>query len=158
VGWFVALLVAFPIFWMTLAAFKTEIGAVATPPELFFWPTLENFAEVRSRADYPVFAMNSIVISVTATFFAIVIALPAAYAMAFHPSRHTKDLLLWMLSTKMMPAIGVLVPIYLLAYRELHLLDNLPIIIWMLYTFFKEIPKSRFSKRRAWTARGCSTR
>ena len=58
VGWFVALLVVFPIFWMTLAAFKTEIAAVSTPPQLFFTPTLENFAEVRSRADYPVFALE----------------------------------------------------------------------------------------------------
>ena len=50
VGWIAALLMVFPIFWMTLAAFKTEIAAVATPPQLFFTPTLENFAEVRSRA------------------------------------------------------------------------------------------------------------
>ena len=66
-GWAAALLIAFPIFWMTLAAFKTEIVAVATPPQLFFSPTLENFAEVQSRGDYPVFAVNSIVISVGAT-------------------------------------------------------------------------------------------
>ena len=102
---------------MALAAFKTEIDAVATPPLFFFSPTLENFAEVRSRADYPVFAMNSIVISASATLVAIILALPAAFAMAFHPSKRTKDLLLWMLSTKMMPAIGVLIPIYLVFQR-----------------------------------------
>jgi sorbitol/mannitol transport system permease protein len=71
--------------------------------------------------------------------------------MAFVPGRRTKDLLMWMLSTKMMPAVGVLVPIYLL-FKEMGLLDsrvgltavltliNLPIIVWMLYTYFREIP------------------
>ena len=151
-GWLVAILFAFPILWMTLAAFKTEIAAVATPPQLFFSPTLENFAEVRSRADYPVFALNSIFISVGATLIAILIALPASYAMAFHPTKRTKDLLLWMLSTKMMPAVGVLIPIYLI-YKNLGLLDttygliivyflmNLPIVAWMIYSFFKDVPK-----------------
>ena len=151
-GWASALIMVFPIFWMTLAAFKTEIAAIATPPQLFFSPTLENFAEVQSRGDYPVFAMNSIVISVAATLIAILLALPASYAMAFHPSRRTKDLLLWMLSTKMMPAVGVLIPIYLI-YRDLRLLDsiygliiiyvlmNLPIVVWMIYSFFKDVPR-----------------
>jgi sorbitol/mannitol transport system permease protein len=72
--------------------------------------------------------------------------------MAFAPTKRTKDILLWMLSTKMMPAVGVLVPIYLI-YRDFGLLDtrvglvfilclgNLPIVIWMLFTYFKEIPK-----------------
>jgi polyol transport system permease protein len=76
---------------------------------------------------------------------------PAAWAMAFSPTKHTKDILMWMLSTKMMPAVGVLVPIYLI-FKNLNLLDNLggltiilmlidlPIVVWMLYTYFKEIP------------------
>jgi len=151
-GWAAALVVAFPIFWMTLAAFKTEIVAVSTPPQLFFSPTLQNFAEVQSRGDYLIFAGNSIVISASATLIAILLALPAAYAMAFHPTNRTKDLLLWMLSTKMMPAVGVLIPIYLI-YKGLHLLDtvygliiiyilmNLPIVAWMIYSFFREVPK-----------------
>jgi sorbitol/mannitol transport system permease protein len=151
-GWGAALLLFFPILWMVLTGLKTEIEAVSTPPTLVFTPTLENFAAVRERADYVKFATNSVVISVGATALAILIAVPAAYAMAFHPGRRTKDLLLWMLSTKMMPAVGVLVPIYLLA-RSLGALDtrwglilvytliNLPIVLWMLYTFFKEVPK-----------------
>ena len=71
--------------------------------------------------------------------------------MAFAPTKRTKDMLLWMLSTKMMPPVGVLVPIYLL-FKNLGLLDtriglivilclgNLPIVVWMLFTYFKEIP------------------
>jgi sorbitol/mannitol transport system permease protein len=152
VGWLAAGLIFFPIFWMGLTSFKTEIEAVATPPSLFFDPTLENYATVRERADYVHFALNSVVISVGATLLATLIAVPAAYAMAFFPGRRTKDLLLWMLSTKMMPAVGVLIPIYLL-FRDFGALDtrwgltvvytlmNLPIVVWMLYTFFKEVPK-----------------
>ena len=151
-GWAVAALIFFPIFWMALTSFKTELAAVQTPPTLVFAPTLENYAEVQQRADYIRFALNSVVISLGATILALLLAVPGAYAMAFFPGRRTKDTLLWMLSTKMLPPVGVLVPIYLI-FRDLNLLDtrtglvivyaliNLPIVIWMLYTFFKEVPK-----------------
>jgi sorbitol/mannitol transport system permease protein len=152
VGWVVAFLIFFPILWMVMTSFKTEIDAIATPPEIFFHPTLENYAAVRERADYVHFALNSVIISFGATLLAIAISVPASYAMAFFPGRWTKDVLLWMLSTKMMPAVGVLVPIYLIC-KNLGALDsrwgliviytlmNLPITVWMLYTFFKEVPK-----------------
>lgn len=152
VGWLAAFLIFFPIFWMVLTSFKTEIEAIKTPPDLFFTPTIENYVTVRERADYVHFALNSVVISVGATLLAILLAIPAAYAMAFFPGKRTKDLLLWMLSTKMMPAVGVLVPIYLI-FRDLNAIDtrwgliivytlmNLPIVVWMLYTFFREVPK-----------------
>src|SRR5918994_1131608 len=112
-GWSAAAVIFFPIFWMILTSFKTEVEAIATPPKLFFEPTLENYVTVRERADYVHFALNSVIISVGATLLATLIAVPAAYAMAFFPGRRTKDLLLWMLSTKMMPAVGVLSPICL---------------------------------------------
>ena len=151
IGWIAALVMAFPVLWMTLAAFKTEIDAVASPPLLFFHPTLENFAEMQERVDYVAHAWNSISVAFGATALAIVIAAPAAYAMAFFPGRRTHGILLWMLSTKFMPAVGVLVPIYLLL-RDTGLLDtrtgliiitllsNLPIVVWTLYSFFKEVP------------------
>ncbi|MEW9308943.1 carbohydrate ABC transporter permease [Labrys neptuniae] len=150
VGWLGALVMFFPIFWMLLAAFKTEIDAVG-PPELFFRPTLENFVEVNARANYFAYALNSILESLGATAISLALAVPAAYAAAFFPTSRTKDLLLWMLSTKMMPAVGVLVPMYLL-FRDTGLLDtriglvilftlsNLPIVVWMLYSFFKDVP------------------
>jgi len=151
-GWVVALVIFFPILWMGMTSLKTEIQAIETPPVVFFTPTLENYTVVRERADYLHFALNSILISVGATLLAIVIAVPAAYAMAFFPGKRTKDVLLWMLSTKMMPAVGVLVPIYLLAKSlgaldsrwgliVIYMLMNLPIVVWLLYTFFKEVPK-----------------
>lgn len=149
-GWLSAFLMFFPILWMTLAAFKTEIDAVA-PPTLFFTPTLENFAVVNERANYPLYALNSVLESFGATLLALILGVPVAYATAFFPGKRTKDLLLWMLSTKMLPAVGVLVPMYLL-YRDAELLDtrtgliilftlsNLPIVVWMLYSFFKDVP------------------
>ena len=152
VAWAVALVIFFPIIWMVLTSFKTEIEAVATPPTLFFSPTLENYRDVAfGRANYLHCAWNSVYISFGSTALALLIAVPAAYAMAFFPTGRTKDMLLWMLSTKFMPAVGVLVPIYLI-FRDTGLLDvrfgllvvytlvNLPIVVWMLFSFFKEVP------------------
>lgn len=150
-GWGAASLMFFPIAWMVLTSFKTEIMAVSTPPALIFQPTLDNYTTVQARADYVGFAINSVVLSVGATALALLIAVPAGYAMAFFPSKRTRGTLLWMLSTKMLPPVGVLVPIYLL-FKQFNLIDshlglilvyalmNLPIIIWMLFTFFKEVP------------------
>lgn len=152
IGWLIGFLIFFPILWTVLTSFKTEGTAIATPPQflLFQW-TAENYAEVNSRSDYFKHFMNSVVISVGSTLLGLLIAIPAAWAMAFAPTKRTKDVLLWMLSTKMLPAVGVLVPIYLL-FRDTGLLDtrlgltlvltmsNLPIIVWMLYTYFREIP------------------
>jgi sorbitol/mannitol transport system permease protein len=151
-GWFAAIIIFFPIFWMLLTSFKTEVAAVAIPPQLFFQPTLENYVSIQDRADYFSYALNSIVISVGSTLLALILAVPAAYAMAFFPTKRTRGTLLWMLSTKMLPPVGVLVPIYLL-FRDSGLLDtrigltiiytliNLPIVVWMIYTFFKDVPK-----------------
>jgi sorbitol/mannitol transport system permease protein len=152
IAWAAALLTFFPIFWMVLASFKTEAQAVQTPPVLFFQPTLENYTDIFERADYLSFALNSVVISFASTAIMLAIAVPAAFAMAFYPTARTRGTLLWMLSTKMLPAVGVLVPIYLIS-KSLGLLDswtvliivyvlsNLPIGIWMLFTFFRETPK-----------------
>ncbi|WP_170578578.1 carbohydrate ABC transporter permease [Ruegeria arenilitoris] len=151
-AWAVGLLIFFPILWTILTSFKTEAQAIASPPLFlnFDW-TLENYAIVQERSDYMRFLWNSVIIAGGSTILGVIIAVPAAWAMAFVPSKRTKDILLWMLSTKMLPAVGVLYPIYLLFIR-LGLLDthgglvvvlmliNLPIIVWMLYTYFREIP------------------
>jgi sorbitol/mannitol transport system permease protein len=151
-AWSVALLIFFPVLWTILTSFKTEVSAVANPPELLSadW-TLENYAEVWNRTDYPRFFMNSVIISVGSTLLGLLIAIPAALSMAFVPNNRTKDLLMWMLSTKMMPSAAVLIPMYLI-FQKTGLFDtrfglvlalmlmNLPVIIWMLYTYFKEIP------------------
>lgn len=151
-AWGIGLGIFFPILWTILTSFKSEGQAIADPPLflMFDW-TLENYAAVRERSDYMKFLTNSIVIAGGSTLLGILVAIPAAWSMAFVPSKRTKDILLWMLSTKMLPAVGVLYPIYLL-FIELGILDtrsglvivlmliNLPIIVWMLYTYFREIP------------------
>ena len=151
-AWIVAFIIFFPILWTILTSFKSELDAIAMPPKfLFFNWTLENYVEVQQRSNYLHYAFNSIVLSVGANIVGLIFAVPAAWSMAFAPGKRTKDLLMWMLSTKMMPAVGVLVPIYLV-FKSLGLLDsllgiglvlmliNLPLLIWMLYTYFKEIP------------------
>ena len=151
-AWSVALLIFFPVFWTILTSFKTEASAVASPPEFLGadW-TLVNYADVWARSDYPRFFLNSVIISIGSTLLGLAIAIPAAWSMAFVPGKRTKDLLMWMLSTKMMPAAAVLIPMYLL-FQKTGLFDtriglvlalmlmNLPVIIWMLYTYFKDIP------------------
>ena len=152
-AWLAGFLIFFPILWMVLTSFKTELEAFSTPPSFvsFHW-TIENYVTVQERSNYFHHALNSIIIAGGSTLLALLIAIPASWSMAFSPTKRTKDLLLWMLSTKMMPPVGVLVPIYLI-YRNLGLLDsltglvvilclgNLPIVVWMLFTYFKEIPK-----------------
>src|SRR5260370_18928987 len=119
-AWVVAFLIFFPILWTFLTSFKSELDAFAVPPKfLFFNWTMENYFEVQSRSNYLRFAYNSIVLSIGANLVGLLIAVPAAWSMAFAPGKRTKDLLMWMVSTKMMPAVGVLVPNYQL-FLDLH--------------------------------------
>jgi sorbitol/mannitol transport system permease protein len=149
-AWVIALLLFFPILYAFLTSLKTEPEAIAG---FSLWPsgTFENYIAVNTQRDYFKPFMNSVILSVGSTIVALIIAIPAAWAMAFSPTKRTKDILMWMLSTKMMPAVAVLVPIYLI-FRNAGLLDtrigltimltfiNLPIVVWMLYTYFREIP------------------
>lgn len=152
IAWTIGIVIFFPILWIIVLSFKTEGDAIRTPIEVLTsaW-TLESYAVVQVRSDYFKHFNNSVIIAVGSTLVGILVAVPAAWSMAFVPSRRTRGILMWMLSTKMLPAVGVLYPIYLL-FIELGILDsriglvvilmliNLPIIIWMLYTYFKEIP------------------
>ncbi|MFV0411237.1 MAG: carbohydrate ABC transporter permease [Paracoccus sp. (in: a-proteobacteria)] len=149
-AWLVALLIFFPILYTIITSFKTEQEAIAGISLIPSF-TLESYREVQSQYNYFRPFTNSVIIALGSTFLALLVAIPAAWAMAFSPTRRTKDILMWMLSTKMMPAVAVLVPIYLIVLR-LGLMDsrsalvvilmlmNLPIVVWMLYTYFREIP------------------
>ena len=153
IAWTIGLLIFFPVLWTVLTSFKTEGQAINDPPLfLFFDWTLENYAIVQERSDYMKFLWNSIFVAGGSTLLGLLIAVPAAWSMAFVPTKRTKDILLWMLSTKMLPAVGVLYPIYIgciklglldsrLALVIILMLINLPIIVWMLYTYFREIPR-----------------
>ena len=150
-AWVITLLIVFPLIWLVITAFKTEQQAISVPPQLFFTPTLESFKEVNLRSDYLHYAANSVITSIVSTVLGLAIAAPAAYSMAFFRTRKTRDILMWMLSTKMMPAVGALVPIYVMAQTTgmldslpaliiVFTLSNLPIMVWMLYSGFKDIP------------------
>ncbi|MEZ5534553.1 MAG: carbohydrate ABC transporter permease [Thiolinea sp.] len=152
VAWTLGILMFFPILWIVILSFKTELDAVRGPIDVLMsgW-TMESYEAVQIRSDYFKHFSNSVIIALGSTLLGLLVAVPAAWAMAFVPGKRTKDVLMWMLSTKMLPPVGVLIPIYLL-FRDTGLLDtriglvlvlmliNLPIIIWMLYTYFKEIP------------------
>ncbi len=150
-AWGVTLLIVFPLIWLVLTAFKTEQQAISIPPQLIFTPTMESFAEVNERSDYLLHARNSVVTSFLSTILGLLIAAPAAYSMAFFRTRRTRDILMWMLSTKFMPAVGALVPVYVIAQTAgmldsltaltiVFTMSNLPIMVWMLYSGFKDIP------------------
>jgi sorbitol/mannitol transport system permease protein len=149
-AWSIAFVIFFPILYTLITSVKTETEAIQGF-DLIPTFTLENYVTVQTQRDYIKPFMNSVILSVGSTILALIVGIPAAWAMAFSPTKRTKDILMWMLSTKMMPAVAVLVPIYLL-FRDFGLLDtrigltvmltliNLPIVVWMLYTYFREIP------------------
>lgn len=152
IAWTAAVLIFFPILWIFVLSLKTEGDAIKTPLEILSatW-TLESYGVVQERSNYFKHFSNSVIVAIGSTLLGILVAVPAAWSMAFVPSKRTRGILMWMLSTKMLPAVGVLYPIYLL-FIQLGILDsriglvivlmliNLPIIVWMLYTYFREIP------------------
>ena len=151
-AWIIGATIFFPILWIIVLSFKAEGDAIRTPIEVLTsaW-TFDSYAVVQERSDYFKHFTNSVIIALGSTLLGVLVAVPAAWSMAFVPSPRTRGILMWMLSTKMLPAVGVLYPIYLL-FIQLGILDsrvglvivlmliNLPIIVWMLYTYFKEIP------------------
>ncbi|NUR77866.1 MAG: carbohydrate ABC transporter permease [Thermoleophilia bacterium] len=147
----IALLVFFPVLWTVLTAFKKEADAAATPPTFFFHATFANFQAVFD-ADYFTYFKNTLLLAGGSTLLALVLGLPAAYSLAFHPSKHTPKVLSWVLSTKMLPAVGALIPLVVI-YKRVGLFDtrlgmillyaafNLPLVIWMMRSFFADLPK-----------------
>ncbi|UFU05396.1 carbohydrate ABC transporter permease [Ruania halotolerans] len=148
--WVVAIAFFFPVAWMALTAFKQESEAASNPPTWFFTPTLDQFRAVIDGGA-GVFFANSLIATGVSTLLVIALAVPASYALAIRPVKKTSDVLFFFMSTKMLPVVAVIVPIYVIAGR-LHVLDtiwtlvvlytamNLPIAVWMMRSFFQEIP------------------
>ncbi|WP_309571602.1 carbohydrate ABC transporter permease [Deinococcus sp.] len=145
----IAIAFLFPLVWMIMAAFKTEAQAFAVPPVFAYTPVLENFQNALPTYFHAL--RNSLVAAIGSTLFAFILGLPAAFALAVYPTTRAQGVLTWMLSTKFMPAVGVIVPIFLL-FRNLHLIDtlpglilmyttmNLPLVVWMMHSYMTEIP------------------
>ncbi|MEJ7901550.1 MAG: carbohydrate ABC transporter permease [Thermomicrobiales bacterium] len=152
VAWVVGLLFFFPVVLIVLTGFKSEATAITLPPRFFFVPTLDQYQEIRDRGFFPFFR-NSIIASLVSTAIVMVVAVPAAYALALRPMKKWKDVLFFFISTKFLPPAGIIVPLYII-YRDLNLLNtlqglviiyvamNLPIAIWMLRSFFEEVPQA----------------
>jgi len=158
-------LLAFPVLWMVITGFKTEIDAIAIPPTLLFQPTLAQF-QLAFDAGFVAYLFNSAVASLVSTAIAMVLGIPAAYAMVFQMrKKSSEDMLFFVLSTRFMPFAAILVPLYVIISR-LNLLDNLftliivytamnlPLIIWMARSYFLDLPKEVLEG--AWLD-GCST-
>jgi multiple sugar transport system permease protein len=156
----ISLIWFFPVLWIILTAFKTHTDALAVPPVWFFTPTLENFVQVFSRSysagaaaidtGFARFFFNSIFISGASVLVAIVIGTAAAYAFSRFPLKGNDTYLFIILTTRMMPAIVVIIPIFLMfqvtglagTYAGIILLYstfNLPFTVWMMKSFFDEL-------------------
>jgi polyol transport system permease protein len=154
-AWITALIFFFPVLWMVLNSFKTEAEANASP-NLNFDPTLDRYREVTESVggllSFGEAFMNSVVVVLVSTLIVLALAIPAAYALAIKPVVKWRDVLFFVISTKFLPVVASILPLWILA-RDLELLNtrlvliilytaiNLPLAIWMLRSFFVEIPR-----------------
>jgi polyol transport system permease protein len=154
-AWLAALIFFFPVFWMVLSSFKEEQDA-NTSPKLFFSPTLDRYRDVTSNPEgtlaFSEAATNSAIIVLVSTLMVLALALPAAYALAIRPVPRWRDVLFFFISTKFLPIVASILPIWVLANHfdklntrtvliVLYTAINLPLAIWMLRSFFMEIPR-----------------
>jgi sorbitol/mannitol transport system permease protein len=149
--WLLASGLVFPVVWMALTGFKTEAAAFSSTPSLFFSPTLDQFRAVFAR-DFLPFVLNSSFATIVSTVFVLALAIPAAWALSIASIPRFQDSLFFFISTRMLPIVGAIVPIFIIA-RNLGLLDNVttltilytamnvPIAVWMLRSFFLEVPR-----------------
>lgn len=157
ITYLLAVIIIFPIAWVVVTSFKTEADAITIPPKLFFTPTLENF-----RTAWESFIPSlgtSVVVVLGSTLLAFLLGVPAAFAFAHKRTRGGERLLMWILGTRMMPPAGIALPLFLI-YRDLGLLDthlgliaiyatiNLSLVIWMMQTYFSEIPREIYEAGR----------
>jgi sorbitol/mannitol transport system permease protein len=154
IAWVVGILFVLPILWMLLTSFHSEADAATNPPSLAAPLTLQGYKEFfgasSGASPWPPLA-NSLTASVLSTVLVLLLSFPAAYALSIRPVRKWTDVLFFFLSTKMLPVVAGLLPIYLFA-KQVHLLDNiwlliifytamnLPIAVWMMRSFLAEVP------------------
>ncbi|NDZ97056.1 carbohydrate ABC transporter permease [Streptomyces sp. SID6673] len=148
--WILALGFFFPVLWMVLTAFKKESDAATNPPTFIFTPTLEQFKEVFD-AGIGTPLMNSLFATIVSTILVLALGVPAAFALSLRPVRKTQDALFFFISTKMLPIVAAIIPLYVIVGR-IGMLDNiwtliilytamnLPIAVWMMRSFFLEVP------------------
>jgi sorbitol/mannitol transport system permease protein len=163
IGWIAGLLFFFPVLWMFLTGFKQESQASTDPPTFFFTPTLDQYRAILER-DFAPYFINSLTASVISTLLVILLATPAAYALSIARVGKWRDSLFFFMSTRMMPAVASILPLYIIA-KNLGVLDNitmlsliytamnLPIAVWMIRSFLIELPKEVLEAARVDGAR-----
>jgi len=163
VTWVIAILFVFPLLWMVLTSFKQEADAYTDPPRVVFGPTMSQFAGIIERGFLP-YLGNSAFVTVLSTLIVLVLGVPAAYALSLAPVPKTGNALGFFLSTKMLPIVAAIIPLYVISQKT-HLLDNvwalvilysamnLPLAIWMMRSFFLEVPTEMIEAGRVDGAR-----
>jgi sorbitol/mannitol transport system permease protein len=158
VAYIITILIVFPIVWMILTGFKDEVSAYQMPPSLIFTPILDNLNDALNSG-IMTYIEHSIIAVGGSTIAALALGIPAAFALVWHPRKSNEQILFWLISTKFMPAVGVLIPLYVI-FKDLHLLDtlwalvivytavNLPLVVWLMYSFFSDIPKDLLESGR----------
>ena len=157
-AWLVGIVFFFPVLWMVLTSFKQERDAYTTTPNIIFKPTFDQYETVFSGGVGTALA-NSAIATIFSTLLVLVLGIPAAYALSIRPIKRYRDGLFFFISTKMLPIVAAIVPIFL-AVRNLGAMDNiwtmvvlyaamnLPIAVWMLRSFFLEVPKETLEAAR----------
>jgi sorbitol/mannitol transport system permease protein len=157
VAWVVAIAFFLPVLWMVLTAFKPESAAETWPPKFVFSPTLSEFRLVFSGMGP--FLTHSVVATIGSTILVLVLGVPAAYALSVRPVKRWRDGLFFFISTKMLPIVAAIGPLYVIALKT-HLLDsiwlliilytamNLPLAIWMIRSFMLEVPRELLEAAR----------
>lgn len=150
-AWAITLFFFIPVGWMVLTSFHNEVDAAANPPDVLAPVTLDQYRLLFSR-DIAPYLINSVTASVVSTLLVLLLAVPAAYALSIRPVEKWTDVMFFFLSTKFLPVIAALLPVYLIV-KEIGMLDNvytlvilytsmnLPIAIWMMRSFLAEVPK-----------------
>ena len=156
-GWVVGIAFFLPVLWMVITAFKPESAAETWPPQFVFKPTLAQIRLVYSGMGP--FIEHSAIATVGSTILVLLLAVPAAYALAIRPVKHWRDGLFFFISTKMLPIVAAIGPLYVIALHT-HLLDsiwvliilyaamNLPLAIWMIRSFMLEVPTEMLEAAR----------
>jgi multiple sugar transport system permease protein len=148
----VSLVAIIPFVWIVLTAFMSKQTAQTVPPQWLFWPTLDAFRTLIGQYGMLYFMMNSVIIAVGSTFFSVTIGMFCAYALARFDFPGKDDVSFWILTNRMMPAVAVILPVFLI-FQTLNLLDSyfglivlytamqLPFVVWMLKGYFEDIPR-----------------
>ena len=148
--WGAVVVIFGPIFWLIVTSFKTDAAAYELPPKILFTPTLEQYAGALESFWGPF--LNSVIIVGVSTAICLILGVPAAFALSFYANKRNEGIVFWFITTKALPQVAVLVPLFVI-FRTLQLLDtvwvliivfvgmNTPIVVWMMYQFMKDLPR-----------------